>query len=77
MVVSVGYVTVSAKVRRELWEKLRKYNVNVSEVIREALARKVREIEVEWALKVMDEISSKAKLHKPSSEIIRELRDER
>ena len=71
----MGYVTVSAKVRRELWEKLRKYSVNVSEVICEALARKVREIEVEWALKVMDEISSKAKLHKSSSEIIREFRD--
>jgi len=34
---SMGFVTVSAKVRRELWEKLKSYGVNISEVIRRSL----------------------------------------
>jgi len=34
VVVCVGYVTVSARIRRELYERLRRYNVCVSDVIR-------------------------------------------
>ncbi len=36
------YVTVSAKVRRELLEEARRLGVNVSEVIRRALEEEVR-----------------------------------
>ncbi len=71
----MGYVTVSTKVRRELLEKARRYGVNVSEVLRRALEEEVRRREVEWSLKVMEEFSAKAKLDRPSSELIRELRD--
>ena len=36
------YVTVSAKVRRELVEEARRLNINVSELIRRALEEEVR-----------------------------------
>jgi post-segregation antitoxin (ccd killing protein) len=37
-----GYVTVSAKVRRELLDEARRLNVNVSELIKSALENEVR-----------------------------------
>lgn len=73
----MGYVTVSAKVKRSLVEKARRYGINLSELIRKAVEDEVRRKEVEWVLAVMDEISSKAKLDKPSKEVIREFRDSR
>jgi len=42
-----------------------------------ALEEKVREEEVERALKAMEEISRKAKPEKPVAEIIRKFRDRR
>lgn len=36
------YVTVSAKVRRELLEEARQLNINISELIRRALEEEVR-----------------------------------
>ncbi|MGC8932283.1 MAG: type II toxin-antitoxin system CcdA family antitoxin [Candidatus Methanodesulfokora sp.] len=73
----MGYITVSTKVRRSLVEKARKYGINLSELMRKAIEDEVRKREIEWALTVMDEISSKAKLDKPSKELIREFRDSR
>ncbi len=70
-------VTVSAKVRRELLEKARRYGINVSQVIREALERKVREKEVEWAIEVMEELSHRITLEEDSSRIIRRERNRR
>ena len=37
-----SYVTVSAKVRRELVEEARRLNINLSQLIRESLEREVR-----------------------------------
>ncbi len=71
------YVTVSAKIRRDLWEKMKRYGINASEVIREAIEREVREREVRWALEVMEEISSRARLPKPASQVVREHRSGR
>jgi len=45
------------------------------EVARKALEEKIREEEINWALKVMEEISRKAKPKKPVAEIIRGFRD--
>jgi len=76
--VKVGMsVTVSAKVKRELWEKAKELGINVSEVIREALEKKVREEEIRWAIKTMEEISRKISLDEESSKIIRRERDSR
>lgn len=73
----VDYITVSTKVKRSLVEKARKYGINLSELMRRAIEDEVRKKEVEWALTVMDEISSRAKLDRPSKELIREFRDSR
>lgn len=40
--VCLGYVNVSTKTRRELYEKLRKYRIVVSDVIRRALEEEVK-----------------------------------
>jgi len=74
--VQVGMsVTVSAKVKKELWKKAKEYGINISEVIREALERRVKEEETKWAIRVMEELSSKAVLEEESSKIIRRERD--
>lgn len=73
----MDYITVSTKVRRSLVERARRYRINLSEVLRRALEAEVRRREVEWALTVMEDISSKAKLTEPSKDLIREFRDSR
>jgi len=58
----LGWVTVSAKIRKELYEKLKRYGVPISEVIRKALEEEVRrreEKEVREALKRAQEILMK------------------
>lgn len=71
----MDYVTVSTKVSRSLMEKARKYGINLSELMRKAIEEEVRKREIEWALTVMEEISDKARLDKPSNQLIREFRD--
>ena len=73
----MGYITVSTKVKRELLEKARRYNVNVSQVLRRALEDEVRRKELECAVSVMDDFSRRTKLEKPSDEVIREFRESR
>lgn len=68
-------VTVSARDRRELWVKAKKPGVNVSEVTRRALEEEVRRKELELVLGVIDDIAERARLEKPSWQLIRELRD--
>lgn len=58
-------------------EKARRYGINVSKVLREALEEEVRKREVEWALKTMDEISQKIELDVEARDLIRKFRDER
>ena len=53
MAIYVSYAVVSARIRRELYEKLKRYGVPVSEVIRRALEEEVRrreEMEIREAL---------------------------
>ncbi len=72
----VGWVTVSAKIRRDLYERLKKYNVPVSEVIRRALEEEVKkreEEEVRNALKYAQKILKKI----PSEEIVAIIRESR
>lgn len=70
----MSYVTVSTKVRRSLLEKARMYGINVSEVLRRALEEEVRRREVEWALRVMEDISRKAELEIESKYLIKRFR---
>ncbi|RLE81184.1 MAG: hypothetical protein DRJ52_04720 [Thermoprotei archaeon] len=69
----MSYVTVSAKIRRDLYLKLKKYNISVSEVIRRALEEEVRkreEEEIKEALKKAQEILKEI----PSSELVKVIR---
>ncbi len=71
--------TVSAKIPRKLKEKLRKLDVNVSRVVREALEKEVKRREEEQMRALAGEIS--VLLRKiPSDELVklvRETREER
>lgn len=75
----MSYVTVSARIRRELYEKLKRYGVVVSDVIKRALEEEVmrrEEEEVMKALRRAQEILMKI----PPEEIvnvIRGIREER
>ena len=73
----MGYVTVSVKVKRELWEKLKKYNIDISEVISEALEKKVREEKTKRLIREFNDFMGKFKPIKEnlSAKIIREDRD--
>ncbi len=71
-------VKITVRIPRELKERMDRFGyINWSEVIRKAIEEKVREEEIKWALKIMDEISVKAKPERPLAEVIREFRDRR
>jgi len=71
-------VKLTIRIPRKLKERMDRFSyINWSEVVRKAIEEKVREEEVKWAIRVMDEISAKAKPEKPLVEVIREFRDRR
>ncbi|MGB9729923.1 MAG: type II toxin-antitoxin system CcdA family antitoxin [Thermoprotei archaeon] len=72
----MGFVTVSAKVRRELWEKLRGYGVNISEVIRRALEEEIKKREEKEAKKLLNE-ASKLLRKLSEEEIVKSVRESR
>ncbi len=51
-----SYVTVSAKVRRELREEAERLGVNISEVIRRALEEEVRRRKIELLRRKLEEV---------------------
>lgn len=55
------WVTISTKVRRELLEKAKAYNINVSEVLRKALEEEVKKREEEEARKSAERIAKELK----------------
>ncbi len=70
------YVTVSAKVKRELLEEARRLNINVSELIRGALEKEVRRrklVNLEEKLKKKHDILAKIEI----DEIVRLIREDR
>ena len=69
-------MTVSAKIDRELHEKLKKYGIPISKVIRRALEEEVKKAEKEEVKKALEKIGRT--LEKiPSDEIIRLIRESR
>ena len=69
---------ITVRVPLELKRRMERYpDVNWSEVVRRAIEEKLRELEVEQALKVMDEIAAKARPRRSLARVIREFRDER
>ena len=72
----MGYVTVSAKIKRELWEKLKKYNIPISDVIRKALEEAVRKAEEEELARALEEVAQiLSKI--PDEEIVEVIRSSR
>lgn len=73
----MAWVTVSTKVKKELLEKARKYNINISEVLRNALEEEVRKKEEEEAKQSANKISKSLNISKDKIvELIREIRNE-
>lgn len=71
-------VKLTVRIPRELKERMDRFShVNWSDVVRRAIEEKVREEEVKWAFRVMDDISAKARPGRPPAEVIREFRDRR
>jgi len=69
---------LTVRIPRELKERMDRFkDINWSEVVRKAVEERLREEEVRWALRVMDELSRKARPQKPLTEVIREFRDRR
>jgi post-segregation antitoxin (ccd killing protein) len=71
-----GYVTVSAKVRRELLDEARRLNINISELIRSALENEVRRrrlMLLEEKLKAKKAILEKIDVN----EVVRLIREDR
>ncbi len=72
----MGYVTVSARIKREIYEKLKRYGVNISDVIRRALEEEIRrreEEETRESLRKIQEILGKI----PPEEIVEIIRSSR
>ena len=72
------YVTISAKISKELYEKIKKYDIPISKVVRRALEEEVRAAEEEEIKKVFERIGRILE-RIPSEEItnlIRESREE-
>jgi hypothetical protein len=75
-VVYLVYVTVSAKIDRELYEKLKRYGIQVSRVVRKALEEEVRRAEEEEVKKLLERMGGI--LEKiPSEEIVKSIRESR
>jgi Arc/MetJ-type ribon-helix-helix transcriptional regulator len=71
-------VKLTVGIPKELREHMKKHsNINWSDVVRKAIEEKLKELEVEQAIKIMDEIASKTRPGKPLAEVIRRFRDER
>ena len=69
-------VTITAKIPKELKEKIRRFNINASRVIREALEAEVRRREEEQLKALAREVSRI--LNKiPEEEIVRAIRKAR
>jgi len=71
------YVTISAKIPKELREEIRALKINPSEVIREALENEVRKKKIEKLLKELENIKSLLTEPNETVKLIRETRDER
>ena len=76
MVCHMGSVTISVRIPRELKEKIDRYGVKISEVVRKALEEEVRRRELEEAAEAAEELG-KLFSRIPDDEIIRTIKEYR
>ncbi|MEM0173701.1 MAG: type II toxin-antitoxin system CcdA family antitoxin [Sulfolobaceae archaeon] len=69
------WVTVSTKVRKEVFEKARKYGINISEVLRKSLEEEIEKREEEEARKSSKRIAEELKLS--VEDVVRLIREDR
>jgi post-segregation antitoxin (ccd killing protein) len=69
-------VTVSARIRRELYEKLKRYGIVISDVIRRALEEEVRRREEEEVARMLDK-AQKILARIPSEKLVEAIRASR
>jgi post-segregation antitoxin (ccd killing protein) len=69
----LGYVTASARIRRELYEKLKRYDIVISDVIRRALEEEVRRREEEEVARMLDK-AQEILARIPSEELVEAIR---
>jgi post-segregation antitoxin (ccd killing protein) len=73
------YVTVSAKVPKELKKRLRELNINISQLVRSAIEEEVRRREEQALRELAGEVSQLLRKIPPTeiTKVIRETREER
>jgi antitoxin CcdA len=71
----MSWVTVSTKVKKEILEKARKYNINVSEILRQALEQEIARREEEESRKSAEKISKELRL--PDEEVAKLIKEDR
>ena len=70
------YITVSTKVKEELWREAKRLNVNVSSVLRKALEDEIRRRRLELINRLLDDL--KPELDRIDvSRIVRHIREDR
>jgi len=72
----MGSVTISVRIPRELKEKIDRYGVKISEVVRKALEEEVRRRELEEAAEAAEELG-KIFSRIPDDEIVRIIKEYR
>ena len=70
----MGSVTISVRIPKELKEKIDRYGVRVSEVVRKALEEEVRRRELEESAEAAEELG-KFFSRIPDDEIVRSIRE--
>ena len=71
-------VKFTIRIPKELRAKMKRLSYIIwSEIVRRAIEKKTHEEEINWALKIMDELATKAKPERSMSKVIREFRDSR
>ena len=73
------YITVSAKVPKELKEKMREMNINISQLVRRAIEEEVKRREENKLRMLIAEASQSLRKIPPeeSTKVIRETREQR
>ena len=72
-----NFVTISAKIRKEVWYKLKKRGVRFSEIIRRAIEEELNKLEKEEELEEKIEKATKILNKIPEEEVVASIREDR
>jgi len=70
------YITISTKVKKEIWEEAKRLNINISSVLRKALENEIHRKRLELINRLLDDL--KPELDKIDiSRVVRHIRKDR